>query len=129
MDRYDPDLAPDPEEWLALDEQQRTLLVEQYHRDARIKMPRRARALHAAIHAIVENQLALEEQAIVRESLRRVMSEGLTRHEAVHAIGSVLVAYLNDRFNEGQPTQPTSDQHAQYYAALRELTAQKWRGG
>jgi hypothetical protein len=29
MDRYDPEVAPDPREWLALDEDKRILLVEQ----------------------------------------------------------------------------------------------------
>jgi hypothetical protein len=126
MPHYDPDVAPDASEWLALDEQERMLLVERYHRDNRIRMPRRARTLHAAIHAVVENQLALEDQAIVRDTLARLMLEGLTRHDAVHAIGSVLLGYLNDRMNEGQAA---SDEHAQYYAALRELTAKKWRTG
>jgi hypothetical protein len=32
MQRYDPDEAPDAEEWLALDEQERIELVRDYHR-------------------------------------------------------------------------------------------------
>lgn len=53
-------------------------------------------------------------------------SESLTRHEAIHAIGLVLIGYFQDRFNEEQPA---SDDHAGYYAALKALTAEKWRGG
>jgi hypothetical protein len=126
MERYDPDVSPPSKDWLALANDERTFLVEQYHRDARVRLPKRARAFHAVIHTVVENQLALEDQTIVRETLARLISEGLTRHEGIHAIGSVLVGYIQDRFNEKQPF---SEQHAPYYAALKDLTAQKWRAG
>jgi hypothetical protein len=39
MNRYDPDQTPNPEEWLALDEQLRIGLVESYHRRARVELP------------------------------------------------------------------------------------------
>ena len=126
MERYDPEVSPDPEAWLALDEMERELLVEQYHRDARIKLPKRARRLHAAIHTVVENQLALEDQTIVRDTLKRLISEGLSRHDAIHAIGSVLAGHIYDLLNKKEvPTDP----HAPYYAQLEELTATKWREG
>jgi len=126
MDRYDPEVAPDSREWLALDEGERLLLVEEYHRDARISMPRRARRLHAAIHTIVENQLALEDQTIVRATLQRLMKAGLTRHDAIHAVGSVLSELIYDLLHmESLP----AEGHAPYYAALQQLTVEKWRGG
>lgn len=37
--RYDPEHAPDPDEWLALDEQIHFDLAEKHHRRARIQMP------------------------------------------------------------------------------------------
>ena len=49
---------------------------------------------HAVVHAIVENQLALGEPVVVA-TLARLRSDGLDRHEAVHAIGSVLSAHLD----------------------------------
>ena len=126
MDRYDPEVAPDSREWLALDEGERLLLVEDYHRDARISMPRRARRLHATIHTIVENQLALEDQTIVRATLQRLMKAGLTRHDAIHAVGSVLSEHIYDLLHmESLP----AEGHAPYYAALQQLTVEKWRGG
>lgn len=126
MDRYDPEVAPDSREWLALDEGGRVLLVEEYHRDARISLPRRARRLHAAIHTIVENQLALEDQTIVRATLQRLMEAGLTRHDAIHAVGSVLAEHLNDLLHaQSLP----AEGNAPYYAALQQLTVEKWRGG
>ena len=126
MDRYDPELAPDSMEWLALDESDRLLLVEEYHRDARISLPRRARRLHATIHTIVENQLVLEDQTIVRATLQRLMKAGLTRHDAIHAVGSVLSEHIYDLLHmESLP----AEGHAPYYAALQQLTVEKWRGG
>ena len=53
MNRYDPDNAPDPAEWLALEELTRIQLVEEHHRLARIKLPNLK--AHAVFHAVVEN--------------------------------------------------------------------------
>jgi hypothetical protein len=57
MQNYDPDEAPDPEEWLALDEQERIGLVRDYHRAAGIRLPNAT--MHATLQAIVETQIAL----------------------------------------------------------------------
>jgi hypothetical protein len=122
MDRYDPDDAPIPAEWLSLDEGEQLFLIERYHRAARVRLPNPR--LHATIHSIVENQLALDDQVVVRDTLQRLMAEGLSRHDAVHAIGSVLAAQIYDLLKSEPPPDP---QHAAYYAALRRLTAQKWR--
>jgi len=48
MEHYDPLLAPDPAEWLAVEEGQRIALVVDYHQRARVKLPNQR--LHAAIH-------------------------------------------------------------------------------
>jgi hypothetical protein len=122
MERYDPETAPSAEAWLALDEVKRIRLVEAYHRDARISLPQAARKLHASIHAVVENQLALSDEAVVR-AFTRLRKEGLSRHDAVHAIGSVLAEWLYDLKNE----QHTPDSaRAHYYAAVERLTAATW---
>lgn len=126
MDRYDPEVAPDSKDWLALEESERLVLVEDYHRDARIRLPKRARLLHATIHTIVENQLALEDQTLVRATLQRLMEAGLTRHDAIHAVGSVLAEHLNNLLHaQSLPAKG----HAPYYAALQQLTSENWRGG
>ena len=126
MQRYDPEVAPNSIDWLALDEGERALLVEQYHRDTRIALPKRARSPHATIHTIVENQLALDDQTIVRATLERLMRDGLARHQAVHAIGSVLIEYVHNLLHAKTPS---TDGHAPYYAALQKLTSEKWRDG
>jgi hypothetical protein len=55
VQRYDPLEAPDPEEWLELDEQERIDLVRDYHRRAGIRLP------NEKLHAIVEAQIASAE--------------------------------------------------------------------
>lgn len=119
--RYDPDAAPDPEEWLALDETQRIELVSAYHRRLSAKLPNDH--LHAAIHAIVENQLA-QEFGLTKDALARLRAEGLDRHEAIHAIGSVLMGHV---YNLLQGDAKPPDPNAPYLQALQRLTASGWR--
>jgi hypothetical protein len=87
---YDAERAPDPAAWLAADEGQRLEAVERHHRTvgehARIQKPR----LHAALHQVVENQLALDQPPAARRALARLVAGGLPRHEAVHALGLIV---------------------------------------
>ena len=87
--------------------------------------------MHAVIHAIVENQIAAAELP-VRGTAQRLMSEGLDRHQAIHAIGSVLVGYLNERMpevksgGEHADVTPGRDPNDDYFAELDILTADEW---
>jgi hypothetical protein len=45
--------------------------------------------LHLAVHAVVEGQLAEGRPATVERTLARLLAEGLSHHDAVHAIGVV----------------------------------------
>jgi hypothetical protein len=123
VDRYDPEVAPAPKEWLAADELERVLLVESYHRDARIDIPKGQRRLHASIHVVVENQLAANDEPVVR-ALVRLMKEGLSRHDAVHAIGCAVSETIYDRLNLKEDP---ATANARYYAAVERLTAAVWR--
>jgi hypothetical protein len=121
MKRYDPLTPPDPEQWLALDEQERIDLVEDYHRRARIRVPNAD--VHAIFHAIVENQIALGDEIPVRRTLQRLMSEGLDRHDAIHAVGSVLAGHVHDL---ARRPDVGADPNRSYYEALEQLTAEEW---
>jgi len=123
VNRYDPSQTPDPGEWLELDEQERVDLVERYHRRARIELPNPT--LHATIHVVVENRLALHDDPVIR-ALTRLRKEGLARHDAVHAIGSVVAEQIHDLLKL-KDTAETS--RARYYAAIERLNAAKWRDG
>ena len=123
MHRYNPLQAPDPKEWNALDEQERINLVEQYHRRAGIRLPNAT--AHAVFHAVVETQIALGDEAPVRRTLQRLMSEGLDRHDAIHAIGSVLAMHMHDLISQPEAA-PNTDPNDAYYAELERLTAKDW---
>src|SRR6516164_9600323 len=87
---YDASKAPDPEEWLELDEQDRIDQVIDYHKRSKLPVGENNK-LHAVAHVIVENQAAMGDATVVPATLDRLMLEGLNRHDAIHAIGSVLV--------------------------------------
>jgi hypothetical protein len=123
MEEYNPECAPEPESWLELDEQERIALVETYHRVARIRLPNVT--AQAALHAIVENQIALNLEPVVR-AMHRLGKEGLTRHDAVHAIGSVVAEHLFDILKTNQNDDAAVSQ-ARYDAAVERLTAASWR--
>ncbi|MCH8980062.1 MAG: hypothetical protein IH945_12595, partial [Armatimonadetes bacterium] len=79
MEAYDPLNAPDPDEWQSVDEQERIILVMEHHREAGVKLPNER--LHATVHVIVENQIALGDEIPARATLERLIREGLDRHD------------------------------------------------
>ena len=74
-------------------------------------------------YVVVENQIALGDQIPVQSTLQRLMAEGLDRHEAIHAIASVLAEFMHDLVNN--PGSNTESNRA-YFAALQRLTAEGW---
>jgi hypothetical protein len=123
MKYYDPLKPPEPKEWLSLSEQKRLRLVKNFHRRVRIRIPRPK--LHAVIHVVVENQIALGDEIPVRRTVERLMSEGLDQPDAVHAVGSVLIGHISDLL--GQPeAESSADPNPPYYSALDRLTAKDW---
>jgi hypothetical protein len=116
--RYDPLSGPDPTEWLGLDELSRIDLVTEYHRRKKVRLPNRR--LHATFHVVVENQLA-EGFVAAQDALRRLMDGGLDRHEAVHAIGSVVASDVYSALSSGS----ARGEH-EYVRRLSELTAERW---
>ena len=119
MPKYDPNQAPDPQEWLSLDEAERIALVVDYHRRKRIRLPNLR--VHATAHVIVENQLAAGESEVV-DALARLTADKLDRHDAVHAIAQVLMTTIfYELRGEGEAALTDS-----YRAKLRTLTAARW---
>jgi hypothetical protein len=123
LTRYDPDRAPDPRRWLNLLEGDRIDLVQRYHRKAGIRPPNET--VHAAIHAVVETQVAMGDETPAAATLERLMHEGLTRHEAVHAIGMVLAEHLYGVMKTDDED-PDADPNEPYFQRLRALTAEEW---
>jgi hypothetical protein len=105
-----------------MDEGKRIALVEAYHFAHGCDHPRPK--LHAAIHTVVENQLALGEAAVV-ETFHRLQREGLTRHDAVHAIGSIVVDFMVEAFKSKVSGNTTPAER--YLNRVRRLSADEWR--
>ncbi len=119
---YDADRAPDPVAWSAAPQRDRVAAVEAHHRTLSGPHPpvRQAR-VHAAIHVVVEDQLASGAPPEARRAMDRLVRDGLSRHDAIHAIASVVAATAQDalagtRFDPGA-----------YARALDALTAAAWR--
>ena len=117
MEHYDPLEAPDSDEWLDLDESERITLVEEYHRNAGIHIE--GMRTHAVVHVIIENQLA-EDIPQVLVTLRRLMKKGLDRHEAIHAIGTVVAKHIHAAMT-GNAT--ADEGHLPYLRDLKKLKA------
>jgi hypothetical protein len=115
--RYDPLVAPDPAEWLALGEGEQLPAVLGAHKRAGIEED--AFHMHGVIHATIETQLA-QGHARACAALRRLRKEGLDRHDAVHALGTVLAAHIH-RALKGQAFDADA-----YNRGLDELTAESW---
>jgi hypothetical protein len=122
---YDPDWTPDPRAWLALDEHERIRLAKNYHTAARIKVPN-AKA-HALFHAIVENQIA-EGFGPTCRTVERLQKEGLTRHDAIHAVGSVIAEFTYGSMR-GDPSPSVGDAQLELNSRIEGLTAVSWRRG
>ncbi len=120
--KYDPESEPPAQAWLRLDEAERIELVRRYHRRAGEKVPRLR--VHSTLHATVETQLAMGIPP-VRSALTRLMEEGLDRHDAIHAIASVLVWEMTKAVrgeSEGK------DVNEEYARELGQLTKRNgWR--
>ena len=119
LTKYDPEHAPDPARWLAEDEQQLISIIERYHRRERIDIERPQ--LHAVIHMVVEKQVAMGDELPVAEAVQRLMGEGLSRHEAIHAVGAVLMGYLSEALRSD-----SGPDNEAYNREVRALTKEKW---
>ena len=117
--RYDPATGPDARSWLELPESERTDAVREHHRRAGLRAE--SPEVHAIIHVAVETQLA-EGHSEATAALERLLQEGLDRHEALHAIGSVLAEEMFDVMKSKRPHDP-----AVYVRKLSNLTASSWR--
>lgn len=119
---HDANIEPDPEAWLATDESLNLAAIEAYHVALGVDLPNLR--LHATMHAIVENQLAASAPVESRATLERFVAAGVTRHDAVHAIGSVVA----EAIWSAQRRNASVDRGAML-AALARLDPDDWLDG
>ena len=116
---YDPEATPDATEWLALAESERMRLTRAHHRASGVKLPNAK--VHAAVHVVVENQIATGFGPTCR-AMERLQTQGLTRHEATHAIGTVIASFSHELTTAPQP-----DFNKRMHAAIDALSAEQWK--
>jgi hypothetical protein len=123
MQTYHPSRAPDPEVWLSIDESARIAMVLENHIAANVEFEEGAANIHAVIHVIVENQNALNVEP-VPSTIAKLIRQGLSRHESIHAVGAVL---SEDIFNLMKGDSDFSMK--KYRRRLEKLTAKRWNKG
>lgn len=119
---YDADRAPDPKRWLEVPAPERVVAVEAHHRALAVPHPSSPKPrLHAALHVVVEDQLARDDPPEARRALERLVRGGLSRHEAVHALGLVAADAAEKAIARGR------HDAAAYARELDALTVEGWR--
>jgi hypothetical protein len=78
--------------------------------------------VHVWIHQIIQNQLVTQTPPETTEILDQLVQQGLTRHEAIHKIGGVL---LGDMAEMGESQQSFDNQR--YVQSLRQLVRPRRR--
>ena len=73
--------------------------------------------IHIMGHQTVENQLAQDDPKEVRQTIRQLMRQGYTRHQAIHAVGGVVMDEIWNILKEKRPFD-----EERYLRGLRELT-------
>jgi hypothetical protein len=124
MTIYHPSKAPNPEDWLEMDESIRIQSVLDSHIAAQTEFEEGADKLHAIIHVIVENQNALNVES-VSSTIEKLMRQGLSRHESIHAVGAVLSEGIYNSMNDGG----SEFDIKKYRWRLEKLTAKRWKKG
>ena len=123
MESYNVLKNPNPAIWLNLDEAVRLELIESYVEDFEKEIDSSKKYIHANVHLVVENQLALGEEPALN-AYSRLMRQGLNRHETIHAIGVVIFSDIYEALQKNDKKPITS-----YKSRLRKLTAKKWLKG
>jgi hypothetical protein len=87
---YQPDADTDPKTWLDLTDDERIDACERAHRlTAPWHPPVSNSRLHAVLHSVVENQLATHDPPEAKAALERLVHQGMSRHQAIHALAEV----------------------------------------
>ncbi len=123
MLRYNALQQPDTHEWFDADESERLEAVMRHHAEEPDELPNEQ--VHASIHVVVENQIALEDETPVAAAIQRLMSEGLDRHDAIHAVGAILNKYLWSVMRDSEES-PDENWSEKYFGEVRKISVEKW---
>jgi hypothetical protein len=73
--------------------------------------------MHIVIHQTIENQLAMGQPAETGQAVEALMQQGLSRHDAIHRVGTVLAEEIYDILKNKRPYD-----EARFVRKLRRLT-------
>ena len=119
---YDPATPLTPREWLSIDAHERVRLVKNYLLSSKARM--RDVKMSAHFLAAAENSVA-EGFRPARRAVERLMSEGLSRPEAMQALASTLQAHPVHAI-AGPKELSARDRQLALNAALDSLSAAGW---
>lgn len=119
---YEPSTTPDPETWLRYHARERELAVRRAHERGGAAHPKvKDDVQHFIEHQVVEAWIAREAHD-APAALARLIDAGLTRHEAIHALGATFARVINRSIE-------TKGKHEEdMAAALAAVKPGKWRG-
>ncbi len=124
INKYNPSESIAADEWLAIDELERSDLVREFHEGLDGPPDEDSLPGHVIIHVIVENQIAMDVE-LVPETIAKLVRQGLDRHEAVHAVGALISVQM---FNLSQGKIEKFCPR-KYKRQLTKLTAKRWLKG
>ncbi len=119
---YDPNVELDVATWKGLGERDRLSRVAKYH-NAILKKAQMPPSMqrHAAMHVIVESQLADAAPPEAPAALDRLVNTGMSRHNAIHAIGWLATEHMRRAMAKQRPVDDKA-----YARDLTELTPRSW---
>jgi len=121
MADYDPSKALDRGEWLDLDEGEQLDIVTVFHESHGEFGD--SIDVHAGIHVVIETQIATATPEVTA-ALHRLMKQGLTRHDAIHAIGFVFFEGVQDLLESDLSSE--GDENEFYYEKLSSFSVDDW---
>jgi hypothetical protein len=99
---YNPEIEPDPDALRNVDESELHLAVRQYHLRADEPMGE-GEGMHEAMHCIVESQIADNDPPETRIAVARLVADGLSRHDAIHAAAWVVSDHMYQALTTKRP--------------------------
>jgi hypothetical protein len=100
----------------------RDKIVEEHAKFPHPHLDRDALKAHLIIHEMVEGQLAQGDPPEVSEVLHRLLAGGLSRHEAIHAIGTIVAREAYKMMKEGRDLDRVS-----YLRELETLSVESYK--
>lgn len=115
--KYDANKEVNAAAWNKLTADQRITAVHAHHEKDKPHPPTKNLIVHAALHAVIETQLALGNPVQTKAAYARMRNLGLSRHDAIHALGSVYA------FHFAEVQAGTLVGEADYLKAMNDLKA------